>query len=303
MNKNILINLNNSLELDKFTLLDIGASGGIEKKWAKFEEFINIVGYEPDKNEFDNLIRNNKTPKNIFINAALGRNKTESKLYITKKQQLSSLLKPDPSIVNKYLNSERFDITNEVDVHLITVDQSLQDAKIKTIDFFKIDTQGSELDILKGSNKTLEHVVGIEIEVEFNPIYVGQPIYSEVDTYIRNLGFELMDFEPAYYLRKENNRNYSSSGQIMFANAIYFPNDQYLKEKINKDFLRKLVFTSLVYKKYDYTMYLLTNYSEMLSEKISKSVVDYLDSVKVNRPSFIKRIYNILNNISRDRAT
>ena len=185
-------------------------------------------------------------------------------------------------------------------VNLTTVDESLKKAKIETIDFFKIDTQGSELDILNGSIKALSKVVGIEIEVEFNPIYQNQPIYSKIDTFIRDLGFELIDFEPAYYLRKENNKKYPSSGQIMFANAIYFPNDQYLQSMISASYLKKLIFASLIYKKYDYTLYLITSFPEMLSDEILANVYAYLDNCMISRPSLLRRVINVLKNISRN---
>lgn len=295
MNKSISNNFCEFLDLENFNLLDIGASGGVEKKWKVFQQKIKIVSYEPDILEFEKLIINDNLGNNIYINEALGSNIEKSKLFITKKQQLSSVLRPDPLIINKYVNSERFDIVNEIDINLTTLDNSLRIAKVEAIDFIKIDTQGSELSILKGAIQILPTVIGIEIEVELNPIYKDQPIFSEVDIFIRNLGFELMELEPAYYLRKENNKKYPSSGQIMFANAIYFPNDETVNKKMNAAYLKKLIFISLVYRKYDYAFFLLNSFSYLLTKEIINVVYEYLDSNATITNSLWKKILTRFN--------
>jgi len=59
----------------------------------------------------------------------------------------------------------------------------------------KLDTQGSELDILTGAINALRGVIALEIEVEFNPIYTGQPLFADVDTFLRRHGFVLWRLE------------------------------------------------------------------------------------------------------------
>ena len=62
---------------------------------------------------------------------------------------------------------------------------------LQFIDYIKVDTQGSELDILKGAGEYLKTARCIDIEVEFNPIYEGQCLFWEVDAYLRSNGFML----------------------------------------------------------------------------------------------------------------
>ena len=59
----------------------------------------------------------------------------------------------------------------------------------------KLDTQGSELSILKGSVETLKACSLIDIEVEFNPIYAGQGLFCDVDRWLRDNGFVLWRLE------------------------------------------------------------------------------------------------------------
>ena len=53
------------------------------------------------------------------------------------------------------------------------------------VDFIKLDTQGSELDILHGAGSLLDNCSGLQLEVMFSPLYEGQPLFADVDAYLR----------------------------------------------------------------------------------------------------------------------
>jgi Methyltransferase FkbM domain len=55
---------------------------------------------------------------------------------------------------------------------------------INNVDAIKLDTQGSELDILRGATHVLPTVSLIDIEVEFNELYDGQPLFCDVDRFL-----------------------------------------------------------------------------------------------------------------------
>ena len=57
------------------------------------------------------------------------------------------------------------------------------------IDFLKLDVQGAELDVLRGATQTLENVLVIESEVEFVPLYKDQPLFGEMQVFLRERGF------------------------------------------------------------------------------------------------------------------
>nr|WP_244567251.1 FkbM family methyltransferase [Escherichia coli] len=48
----------------------------------------------------------------------------------------------------------------------------------------KIDTQGSELNILVGGEQVLNNTLCIQLEVSFIPLYEGQPSFGEIDVYL-----------------------------------------------------------------------------------------------------------------------
>jgi FkbM family methyltransferase len=63
-------------------------------------------------------------------------------------------------------------------------------------DFLSIDTQGSELDILKGSKNLLENnILAIKIEVELHQLYLNQPLFGDISNFLSEHGFILADLK------------------------------------------------------------------------------------------------------------
>jgi FkbM family methyltransferase len=62
------------------------------------------------------------------------------------------------------------------------------------VDFLKLDIQGFELAALRGAVAMLPRVAMIQSEVEFTPIYSGQPLFSELELFLRGNGFDFLDF-------------------------------------------------------------------------------------------------------------
>jgi hypothetical protein len=75
-----------------------------------------------------------------------------------------------------------------------TLDDFIGTRGINTVDAIKLDTQGSELDILRGAEKALQHCTLIIVEAEFNPLYEGQPLFCDIDRFLRDRGFALWRF-------------------------------------------------------------------------------------------------------------
>lgn len=95
--------------------------------------------------------------------------------------------------------------------------------KLTDIDFIKLDTQGAELAILEGASATLTSpVFGLEIEVALAELYQGQPLFSHIDLFVRQYGFNLIDLRTVSWKRIVGATAGNSKGQLMFADALYF---------------------------------------------------------------------------------
>lgn len=62
----------------------------------------------------------------------------------------------------------------------------------------KIDTQGFEIEVLKGASKTIAEAGIIQLEMSLSPLYTGQPLFSEVFHYVTACGFEPFDLIPGF---------------------------------------------------------------------------------------------------------
>jgi len=60
-----------------------------------------------------------------------------------------------------------------------------------SIDIFKLDIQGYELEALRGANHLLKEIPLVFTEVEFIPLYQNQPLFSDLEQFLRSCGFRL----------------------------------------------------------------------------------------------------------------
>ena len=61
----------------------------------------------------------------------------------------------------------------------------------------KIDTQGYELEILKGAEQTLKYIEAIYAEVSLVELYKNQPLFDEIFKYIKKSGFSVWSVDRA----------------------------------------------------------------------------------------------------------
>ena len=152
----------------KLTALDVGAKGGFNDDnfiLKKYEKFFNPILIEPISSEAEKLKK-----KYTVIEKGLWSTNCNKKLYVTGKNPGgSSMYKPWKEgfdLYNPYDNYFRlYDITSEVDIECTTIKESLQNLNIKELDYLKIDTQGSEYEILKGIGNYFPLIIKIEIQI------------------------------------------------------------------------------------------------------------------------------------------
>lgn len=77
-----------------------------------------------------------------------------------------------------------------------TLDLLLKD---RTFDFIKIDTQGSEIDIIKGGLDICKSANYILLEVALTEYNVGAPQYNDVVSFMDNIGYEISDILEEHY--------------------------------------------------------------------------------------------------------
>ena len=212
-------------------IVDIGARGGSMEQLALLAPFTDYYAFEPDNKEAEELVTTLKSEgiwRNVkVIPEALSSTEGKARLYVTRQPGLSSILKPNYDIINRYYTEPVFCIESTADVNTISLDHAAEQSDFQDACFLKIDTQGSELDIMKSGRKLLEgSVLGVYVEVEFHPFYTDQPLFSDVDSHLRNLGFSLFDLHRVLLRRASHRSDLYSRRQVVWAHALYMKEPQ-----------------------------------------------------------------------------
>jgi FkbM family methyltransferase len=192
-------------------IFDVGANEGqsIERFKSIFPKSI-IHSFEPIKECYEKIIKI-YDKKNIFINNyALGDKECERFFYINKNTYTSSFFK----INNKYKELVNSDgINMSVKKKISTIDGYLALHKIKKIDILKIDTQGYELNILKGAKKSLKNKIKfIELELILADYYKKKVKFYEIDKLLSENNFILYDM---------GNISYDKNKQLVWFDLLY----------------------------------------------------------------------------------
>ncbi|BDA66135.1 methyltransferase FkbM family [Calothrix sp. PCC 7716] len=197
--------------------------------WQIFAPNLNIYGFDADADACEEANANiearqiNWTEKHIPL--ALGSSVGESTLYVTKHPMCSSLYPPNEPYLKRFQGlSELVNLDFTLKIETTTLDTFCKNEEMTEIDFLQIDVQGADLDVLKGGYSILENsVLAIQIEVEFSPLYINQPLFTDIDIFLRNQGFSLFDLAPSYRTRSDSPiQSTLRPGQILWADAFYF---------------------------------------------------------------------------------
>jgi len=177
------------------------------RPWSSFRgDRVKAILFEPDPEEAEKLRKSGLQ----VVETALGEMDGEATLHITRQPGSSSLYKPSEDFRRKYPKPELLEVVKELIVSLRSLDSLSEKDGLDTIEFIKLDVQGAELDILKGATSLLNSglLLGIEAEVEFQRMYVDQPLFADVFEYVtKNFGYELFDLDQVHWRRTETRRN------------------------------------------------------------------------------------------------
>jgi FkbM family methyltransferase len=187
-----------STHLDEpMVLVDVGCRWGFADTWTQFGDRATVIGFDADGEECRELeaqYADEETDVRL-VPAALGAKAGPADLYVTVFPACSSVYPPNSEVMPRHPGLAIMRVERIEKVDLVTLDDWMASEGLSRIDALKLDTQGSELDILWGASRALESVRVAEVEVEFNRLYEGQPLFGDVDRLLREHGFELWRLE------------------------------------------------------------------------------------------------------------
>jgi FkbM family methyltransferase len=281
---------NDILANNPLWIVDVGARGGVHSRWSKFTSSYKEILFEPDPDEYD-ILKLKSRENSVVINSALSESPGTVELHLCRNPGNSSIYNPNLTVLNKFSDAKRYDVMEKIGIKVDTLNSQLQKNDIYEVDFMKIDTQGYELSVLKGSGDYLDKIICLELEVEFVQVYEKQPLFGEVDSFVKGYGFELFDIRRYFAKRKDSKNSGSQKGQLFFGDALYFksPEQVLLMDKISQEKIVRALCIYLVYGYLDLAQTLFNNADrkELLSKEIRDKAVLLLSKYEKKNKSIL----------------
>jgi len=223
-------------------IVDIGANpidGDAPYKKLLGSGLANIIGFEPNPDAL-NRLNSLKGPNETYFPSAIY-DGAEYELKICKEEGMTSLLEPNHKLLGYFHGfSDWGKVTDRLPVQTVRLDDVKE---INNIDYLKIDIQGGELVVFQNGVNRLRECLVIHTEVEFLQMYERQPLFSEVELFLRGLGFTFHRFSPLNSRTVQplllNNNKYAGLSQLFWADAIFIK-DFTKFDQLNSQSLKKL---------------------------------------------------------------
>ena len=195
-------------------IFDVGANiGQFANAMRKNGYTGRIVSFEPLSSAFARLKEKAKND-DLWecVNIGLGNYEGKAIINIAGNSQSSSILDILPAHLQAapescYIGKEEIMITTVDSI----INRYYHDGDKA---FLKIDTQGYERYVLEGIQSSHDPIIGIQLEMSFEPLYEGELLFSNMIDYMSAKGFTLMSIEPILTNPK--------TGQLLQVDGIFF---------------------------------------------------------------------------------
>jgi len=217
----------------KTLFVDVGASYFYNKNWIQATRLPSstFIQIDPNLENLDYIDKNPVDAKVYKVPLALSGGGGERTLYVTNVDSGSTLFKPwiSPDFEPR-LSSEIYSYFFPLEEKTITTHTLESVIPIEAQDtptVLKLDAQGSELEILRGSESVLRRqVLAIEVEASLlrHPFAKDGTKFADVQLFLESLGFELVNLDLLYSHGPTAPKDIARRGYLNECDALFVLN-------------------------------------------------------------------------------
>jgi len=219
-----------ALATEPLGFVDVGARGGVHELVDPVARCTAVLGFEPAADECARLraevAAGSPWARCEIEPQALAARPGDATLHVLSAATNSSLRPPNEAFTARY----RMDKWRELErtaLPVTTLDHVLfaeRPDETRWGEVVKLDTQGTEYEILRGARHTLrERTVALVTEVSFCELYRGQRLFSEVELLLRRQGFAFYGFASLHHRsqRALDKRHAAGRERILYGDAVF----------------------------------------------------------------------------------
>ena len=220
---------------DNHVLVDVGASYFSPKTWnlALKSPSSRLIAIDPNGDNLDYLKYNNQA-KVTLIREAVGRRLESRILYKTPTDSGSSLYRPRLSQEFKLKSRVGADRGlfpyQEIEITTVPLLDAIGELSDNDLLWIKLDTQGTELEILEGSRELLiddrTTLVEMEVSLMADPVMEGSAKLPNVVIFMESCGFEMTHINVIHSNSQANSikpyikRGYLAECDVLFTRRL-----------------------------------------------------------------------------------
>jgi FkbM family methyltransferase len=214
------LNLFKAINPDEIIMVDVGAHRG--ESLRSFSQLwsgsLKYVGLEPNPNAFIDLemlsgtIRTNSRQVSC-LQCAAGHQDGTARFLVTEASAVSGILQAINGLSERVPSGDH-QVISEFEVKVVSVESLVSRLSLERVDLFKIDTEGYDLEVLRGAQGLLasQSVGAVLTEVFFVPYRVDQAYFWDIASFMSDLGYHFVNL----YDTRE-----TSQGRLYTGNALW----------------------------------------------------------------------------------
>lgn len=203
----------------KIVIFDVGANVGSSTLQYAIDnpDKVVIYAFEPVPQSYDKIVEKAKDLSNVFVfKTAVSDFNGKANFNVSSASAdhcASSLFEYSDKLEENWGPvKHHFEITEQIEVDVIRLDSFIEEHGIEYINYFHCDTQGSDLNVLKGMGLHISKIQEgiVEAAIKYNALYKNQVLLDTMMQFLAEHNFEIAAVQA--------NDSWANEANVMFRN-------------------------------------------------------------------------------------